>query len=187
VRARSPKDDRSGPSPFEALRSRERSAPQGDGEQIQLVVTTSRFHLKSYTLATMARRYSSIGLFGIFGRSGDLRQVDSALRAIDVHPRLVPEAVKLTIAALLKERAEGGEPLPPAYRAAAEIVGYCMIGAEAFAGANGEPLALEIERRIELAVISGTNLDAQLVLLTLHAGVCQPSVIDRFQLESAAG
>ena len=38
----------------------------------------------------------------------------------------------------------------------------------------------------QLAVISGNNLDAQLVLLTLHAGVCQPSVIDRFQLESAA-
>jgi len=135
----------------------------------------------------MARRYSSIGLFGIFGRSGDLRQVDQALRSVDIHPRLVPEAVKLTMASLLKERAEGEEPAPPAYRAAAEIVAYCMIGAEAFAAANDAELALETERRIELALISGTNLDAQLVLLTLHAGVCQPSVIDRFQLESATG
>ena len=133
----------------------------------------------------MARRYSSIGLFGIFGRSGDLRQVDQALRAVDLHPRLVPEAVKLTIASLLKAGAEGGEPAPPAYRAAAEIIGYCMIGAEAFAGANEQQLALDVERRIELALISGTNLDAQLVLLTLHAGVCQPSVIERFELESA--
>jgi hypothetical protein len=88
---------------------------------------------KSYTVPAMARRYSSIGLFGIFGRSGDLRQVDQALRAVDIHLRLVPEAVKLTIASLLKQRAEGGEPAPPAYRAAVEIVGYCMIGAEAFA------------------------------------------------------
>ena len=71
----------------------------------------------------MARRYSSIGLFGIFGRSGDLRQVDQALRSVDIHPRLVPEAVKLTIASLLKARAEAGEPAPPAYRAAAEIIG----------------------------------------------------------------
>ena len=133
----------------------------------------------------MARRYSSIGLFGIFGRSGDLRQVDQALRSVDLHPRLVPEAVKLTIASLLKARAEGGEPAPPAYRTAAEIVGYCMIGAEAFAGANDAQLALDVERRIELALIAGTNLDAQLVLLTLHAGVCQPSVIERFELESA--
>jgi hypothetical protein len=132
----------------------------------------------------MARRYSSTGLFGIFGRSSDLRQVDQALRSVDIHPRLVPEAVKLTIASLLKDRAEGGDLTPHAYRAAAEIVCYCMIGAEAFTAANDVQLALDVERRIELALISGTNLDAQLVLLTLHAGVCQPSVIDRFQLES---
>jgi hypothetical protein len=133
----------------------------------------------------MARPYSSIGLFGIFGRSSDLRQVDQALRSVDIHPRLVPEAVKLTIASLLKERAQGGDPAPNDYRAAAEIVGYCMIGAEAFAAANDAQLALDVERRIELALISGINLDAQLVLLTLHAGACEPSVIDRFQLESA--
>jgi hypothetical protein len=133
----------------------------------------------------MVQRYSAIGLFGIFGRSSDLRQVDQALRSLDIHPRLVPEAVKLTIASLLKEDA-GGEPAPRAYRAAAEIVGYCMIGPEAFSGANDAQLARDVERRIELALISGTNLDARLVLLTLHAGVCQPSVIDRFQLESAS-
>jgi hypothetical protein len=132
----------------------------------------------------MARRFSSIGLFGIFGRSSDLRQIDQALRAVDIHPRLVPEAVKLAVAGLLKEAAEDGEPAPPAYGAAAEIVGYCMIGAEAFGGTNGAQLASEVEGRIERALISGTNLDARLVLLTLHAGVCQPSVIDRFDLES---
>ena len=135
----------------------------------------------------MMRRYSSIGLFGIFGRSSDLRQVDQALRSLDIDPRLVPEAVKLTIASLLKEDADGGEPAPRAYRAAAEVVGYCMIGPEAFSSANDAQIAIDIERRIDLALISGTNLDARLVLLTLHAGVCQPSVIDRFQLESASG
>ena len=135
----------------------------------------------------MMRRYSSIGLFGIFGRSSDLRQVDQALRSLDIHPRLVPEAVKLTIASLLKEDADGAEPAPRAYRAAAEIVGYCMIGPEAFSASSDAQVALDVERRIELALISGTNLDARLVLLTLHAGVCQPSVIDRFQLESASG
>ncbi len=98
----------------------------------------------------------------------------------------MPEAVKLTMVSLLKERAEGGEPAPSAYRAAAEIVAYCMIGSEAFAAANDTQSALDVEKRIELALISGTNLDAQLVLLTLHAGVCQRSVIERFQLESAS-
>jgi hypothetical protein len=62
-----------------------------------------------------------------------------------------------------------------------------MVGADAFAAANDAQLASDVEGRIELALISGTNLDARLVLLTLHAGVCQPSVIEQFQLESAAG
>jgi hypothetical protein len=86
----------------------------------------------------------------------------------------------------LKEDADGGEPAPRAYRAAAEIVGYCMVGFEAFSAANDAQIAIDVERRIDLALISGTNLDARLVLLTLHAGVCQPSVIDRFQLEGAS-
>ena len=133
----------------------------------------------------MARRYSSLGLFGIFGRSSDLRQLDQALRAIDLHPRLVPEAVKLTIVALLKDHADGVEPPPQAYRAAAEIVGYCMIGPEGFAGANDEALTQAVERRIEWALETGDSLDAKLVLLTLHAKVIQPSVVYRFQIESA--
>jgi hypothetical protein len=99
-----------------------------------------------------------------------------------VHPRLVPEAVKLTIVRLLRDHSEK-EPDAAAYRAAAELVGYCMIGAEGFGGANGVALTQEVERRIELALMSGQNLDAQLILLTLHAGVIQPSVVHQFQLE----
>jgi hypothetical protein len=133
----------------------------------------------------MARRYSSLGLFGIFGRSADLRAFDSALRSIDLHPRLVPEAIKLTAVALLKDHAIGDEPAPQAYRAAAEIIGYCMIGPEGFAGANDEALTEQVEHRIEWALETGDSLDAKLVLLTLHAKVIQPSVVYRFQLESA--
>jgi hypothetical protein len=132
----------------------------------------------------MARGYSSLGLFGIFGRSADLRAFDQALRSVDLHPRLVPEAVKLTAVALLKDQADGNEPKPQAYRAAAEIIGYCMIGAEGFAGANDEVLTEQVEHRIEWALQTGDNLDAKLVLLTLHAKVIQPSVVYRFQLET---
>ena len=60
-----------------------------------------------------------------------------------------------------------------------------MIGPEAFAGANSVELALAVERRIEAALEAGDSLDAQFVLLTLHARVIQPSVVDRFALESA--
>ena len=55
------------------------------------------------------RRRSSIGFMGIFGRSADLRQLDEALRSVDLHPRLVPEAVKLTVVNLLKDHAVGPE------------------------------------------------------------------------------
>ncbi|MET0877847.1 MAG: hypothetical protein ABWY14_11955 [Tardiphaga sp.] len=134
----------------------------------------------------MARSRSSLGLFGIFGRSADLRQMDQALRSVDVHPRMVPEAVKLTAVALLKDHAIGPEPAPQAYRAAAEIVAYCMIGADGFSGANGDDLTQTVERRIEAALDKPEGLDAQLVLLTLHAKIIQPSVVHQFQLDSAS-
>ena len=133
----------------------------------------------------MARSRSSLGLFGIFGRSSDLRQFDQALRSVDVHPRLVPEAVKLTAVALLKDHAIGPEPAPQSYRAAAEILAYCMIGAEGFAGANDADLALAVERRIEAALDKPASLDAQLVLLTIHAKIVQPSVVHQFELDSS--
>jgi hypothetical protein len=133
----------------------------------------------------MARRNSSFGLFGIFGRSADLRAFDRALRSVDLHPALVPEAVKLTAVNLLKDHAVGDEPAPQSYRMAAELVGYCMVGADAFAGANGTQLMEQVERRIETAMEAGGGLDAQLVLLVLHAKIIQPSVVDAFGLESA--
>lgn len=132
----------------------------------------------------MARRNSSIGFMGIFGRSSDLRQLDQALRAVDLHPKMVPEAVKLTTCALLKDETNSNDPPPEVYRPAAEIIAYCMIGEDAFAGANGEALAAAVERRIEAALVAGDSFDAQLVLLTLHAKVIQPSVVERFGLVS---
>lgn len=127
---------------------------------------------------------SSLGLFGIFGRSSDLRQFDRALHSLDLHPRFVPEAVKLTLVKLLKQHAIGDEPAPQSYRAAAEIVAYCMIGADAFTTANDLHLTRQVESRIEKALESGNSLDAQIVLLTLHAKVIQPSVVQDFKLES---
>jgi hypothetical protein len=134
----------------------------------------------------MARTRSSLGLFGIFGRSADLRQMDQALRAVDVHPKLVPEAVKLTAVALLKDHAIGPEPAPQSYRAAAEIIAYCMIGADGFHGANGDDATHAVERRIEAALEKPDGLDAQLVLLTMHAKIIQPSVVHQFELDSAS-
>jgi hypothetical protein len=134
----------------------------------------------------MARRGLSLGLFGLFGRSPELRELDKALRSVDLHPNLVPEAVKLTTVSLLWEDAQDCEPAVASYRAAAEIVAYCMLGADAFAHANDARLTSDVERRIEAALETGTSLDAKFVLLTLQAKLIQPSVIDHFRLETVS-
>jgi hypothetical protein len=130
---------------------------------------------------------SSLGLFGMFGRSADLRQLDAALRAVDMHPRLVPEAVKLTAVSLIKQDCGRGEPAAEAYHAAAEMIAFGMVGVEAFAGVNDEALVTAVEERVEVALEAGDSLDAQLLLLMLHAGVLQPSVQERYGLESDGG
>ncbi len=133
----------------------------------------------------MTKRRSSIGFLGIFGRSQDLRRLDEALRSVGVHARLVTEAVKLTAVSLLKDHAIGHEPAPQSYREAAEMIGYCMLGATAFAQENDARLAEQVELRIEAALEDEMSIDAQLILLTLHARIIQPSVAQRFELESA--
>lgn len=122
------------------------------------------------------------GLFGRFGRARELRQLDDALRAVDLHPALVPDAVELTVVRLLKDEA-AGPPTPAHYAAAAELLAYCVIGAEGFAGVTSEARALAVEDRIEAALDAGDSLDARLVLLTLHADLIQPSVVAHFALE----
>lgn len=122
------------------------------------------------------------GLFGKFGRARELRYLDEALRAVDLHPAMVPDAVELATIRLLKE-ASGAPPQPEDYAAAAELLAYCMIGAEGFAGATSEARALEVEARIDKALERGDSLDAHLILLTLHADIIQPSVVAYFRLE----
>ena len=128
----------------------------------------------------------SLGFFGLFGRSPALRAFDTALRAVDMHPKLVPEAVKLTAVRALLDETESTDPSPDATGAAAALIAYCMIGADAFAGANGLQLTEAVEQRIDRALSEGTTLDAKLVLLTLHAKIIQPSVVDHFGLEVAS-
>jgi hypothetical protein len=131
----------------------------------------------------MARRRSSLGFFGIFGRSGDLRQLDQALRAVDLHPALVPEGVKLTIVNLMKDYWPD-EPPPHAYAPVAELFGYCVAGAEAFERGNGPTLLASTESRLDMALDAGDSFDAQTVLLALHAKLINPEVVERFGLRA---
>ena len=121
-----------------------------------------------------------LGLFGIFGRSRDLQRLDQALLGVGLNPRLVPEAVKLTTLKLLGEAGAGRDPASCA--AAAELLGYCVLGAQDFTKCNDPSLTKAVEVRLDAALEAGDNLDAQVVLLTLHAGVIQPSAIGRYGL-----
>lgn len=131
----------------------------------------------------MARRRSSPGFLGMFGRSGDLRQLDAALRGVDLHPALVPEGVKLTIVNLMKDH-WSDEPPPQAYPSVARLFGYCIAGPQAFERSNGRENILDAERRIEAALEIGDSFDAQIVLMTLHAKLISVEVVERYGLSA---
>jgi hypothetical protein len=131
----------------------------------------------------MARRRSSLGFLGMFGRSGDLRQLDVALRGVDLHPALVPEGVKLTIVNLMNDRWPE-EPPARAYAAVAQLFGYCIAGPEAFERSNGKASRLDAERRIEAALEAGDSFDAQVVLMTLHAKLISAEIVERYGLSA---
>ncbi|MGO9484053.1 MAG: hypothetical protein ACLPX9_05665 [Rhodomicrobium sp.] len=131
----------------------------------------------------MSRSRPSLGLLGVFGRSADLRALDQALRAADLHPALVPDAVKLTVLNVLKD-AKGEDPAEEHYYTTAALLCYCALGPGAFAAANGGVAAAAIERRIEAALEAGEGLDASLILLALHAGLIHPGVKETYRIES---
>jgi len=59
-----------------------------------------------------------LGLFGIFGRSPDLKALNQERRDAGLQPRTVPETVK---------RAAGGIPAV-AFADTVQLLGFCMIG-----------------------------------------------------------
>jgi hypothetical protein len=123
-----------------------------------------------------------LGMFGLFGRAAELERLDLALRAAGLRPRAIPEAVKLTTVKLLKEAHGGSAPDPEICAAAAALLGYCILGAQAFSTANGPTQTEAAELRIGAACETGHGIDARLVLLTMHAGLIHPTVVERYQL-----
>lgn len=123
-----------------------------------------------------------LGLFGIFGRSQNLKRLDQELLGVGLHPRLVPEAVKLTTLKLLEEAGAGQGPSSCA--AAAALLGYCILGAQEFTRYNNTDLTGSVEKRLAAALETGDSLDARVILLTLHAGIIQPSVVECYGLQT---
>jgi hypothetical protein len=123
-----------------------------------------------------------VNLFGLFGRSREVRLVDDAVRAHGLHSALLPDAVKFTVVRLLKATPEG--VTPENTKRAGELLAWCMMGEEEFLENNGTVIARHADARVGAAVEEGDSLDAQLVLLTLQAKVCHPAIIDRYGLSA---
>lgn len=132
----------------------------------------------------MTRRNSSLGFLGRFGRSEDLRLLDAALRGVDLHPALVPEGAKLAIVNMMKDAWPEREPPADAYPPLAQLFAYCLVGPDLFAEANGPDAAAGAEARIEAALEAGAGLDADLILLALHAKLASPKVVEKFGLSA---
>ena len=126
------------------------------------------------------------GFSALFGRSREVRRLDDALRTTGLHPALLPDAVKIAALKLLTEAGYGSSPDSAACALAAEMLSYCILGDQGFHEEKGRSAARLLEARLEAALEAGDSLDARLILLTLHAGITQGSVIDRYDL-SAGG
>ena len=126
-----------------------------------------------------------IGLFGIFGRAESLKALDQALREFDVHPRMVPEAVKIATVKLLQTASRAASKLRDAdYTNASELLGYAILGHDQFVASNSLGVADRVEKRLEAAIAAGDDLDANIILLALHSGIIHPEIADRFDIET---
>lgn len=127
-----------------------------------------------------------LGLLDIFGRAESLKSLDLALREFDVHPRIVPEAVKLATVRLLKNASGADSERPDvAYTSAAELLSYCLLGPDQFVASNTLNAAKRAEHRLEKAIAAGNGLDVDLILLALHSGVIHTKIADRFDVETS--
>ncbi len=118
-----------------------------------------------------------MGLFSRLGRARELRHLDDELRTAGLHPALVSDAVKMTVIRLLKSA--HGDPGPHVPDAAA-LVAYCTLGPGLYAEDNGTDLRQAVESRLHKAVAEENSLDAEIILLTIHADIMHPDVVAAF-------
>jgi len=86
----------------------------------------------------------------------------------------------MTVIRLLKTA--HGEAAPHVADAAA-LVAYCMLGPEPYAEANGTDRTQAVERRLHEAVGQESSLDAEIIMLTIHANIIRPDVVEDFGLD----
>ncbi len=125
-----------------------------------------------------------LSVFGIRGRPKEVHQLEDALSARGLHPKRVPDSVKLAAVKLMKE-ADGGAmaDAEASCARAASLLVYCMLGSDDYTTANGTGETAAAEARLRHAIESGESHDARLAMLTLLARVIHPDVVEKFDLE----
>lgn len=125
-----------------------------------------------------------LGLFNFFGRSEGLKALDQAFREFDVHPRLVPEAVKLATVKIMQKASDADYLLRDAdYEKAAGLLSYCILGHDQFVASHTLAAAERAEQRLEEAIAAGDSIDAKLILLAVHSGVIHPTLAAQLDSE----
>jgi hypothetical protein len=125
---------------------------------------------------------SSFGFLGRFGRSADLRAFDEGLRQADVHPAQIVDGAKLAAVRLVQKHDQAGSLPDQAYQDAAWLIALCIQGEARMTALFGQDTARKLAHRVETAPDRPESLDADLVLLALHAGLVAPAVADEFGL-----
>jgi len=119
---------------------------------------------------------------GLFRRSREVERLDFGLRSFGVDARAVPDAVKFTVVKLIKDATGQRVADEASCHIASELLAYCMMGDTTFATINDPDQVVSAQARIGDALAEPDGTDAQLILLSLHAGLIDPEVVERFEI-----
>ncbi len=122
-------------------------------------------------------------IFGFFGRKKEIHMIDDGLKRTGTFSAVVPDAVKLTLWRLAKDRGLLKDNPEAALHDLAGFLSYCILGQEDFEDFNGPEDAKEMLRRLEMVKIFEDGIDAEIVLLTLHAGLADETTAGQYSIE----
>ncbi len=125
-------------------------------------------------------------IFGFFGRKKEIHMIDDGLKRAGTFSAVVPDAVKLTLWRLAKDRGLLKDNPEASLHDLAGFLSYCILGQEDFEDFNGPEDAKEMLRRLEMVKIFEDGIDAEIVLLTLHAGLADETTAGQYSIEAEA-
>ncbi|WP_169337448.1 hypothetical protein [Kiloniella laminariae] len=109
--------------------------------------------------------------------------IDDGLRRCGAFSSSIPDAIKLTLWRLAKNRELLREDSEAVLIDLASFLTYCFMGEEDFTAENGAELSQKMHKRLEMTQVFDEGIDAEIVLLALHSGIAHGSTAGRFSAE----